>query len=264
MYRWVPFVFILTLVACGGGGTTAPTAPPATAPVISTSTDLVFIGQTVTFAATGSSAITWGGDSPSVANIDAATGRVTGVGTGRVTIWADSAGLRTTRLLRVLPSYNGTWTGSYTLLSCQSVGGFALAGFCGSFFQGQVLSIAFNITQNRDAVSGTFALGSLQGTLNAGVVNEDGSLPLTGTIVSGTSTVQLSNLRATSPSAGTMRGSFDQIWSSSTLTGTGRLASDIRDVTRTSGAPSLAGGASGTPQAGYSLEAMIRGVLGRF
>jgi hypothetical protein len=52
--------------------------------------------------------------------------------------------------------------------------GFASAGFCGTFFQGQVLSTGFNITQTRDAVTGTFSLGTLQGTLSAGVVNDDG------------------------------------------------------------------------------------------
>jgi len=269
MYRQTAFAFLLTLVACvasacGASSPTGPSTPAAVAPTISTSADLVLIGQTVPFEATGGGTIKWGGDSPSVANIDTTTGRVTGVGTGRVTIWAENAGGRTTRLLRVLPSYNGTWSGSYTLQSCQSVGDYSLGKFCGQFFQGQVLSIAFNITQNRDAVSGTFALGSLQGTLNTGVVNEDGSLPLSGIINSGTSTVQLSNLRATSPSAGTMRGSFDQIWSSSALSGTGRLMADIRDVTRTSGAPSFTGRASGTPPIGYSLEEMIRGALARF
>jgi len=201
-----------------------------------------------------------GEDQPGVATIDANTGVVTGIGTGRVTIWADNAGGHTTRLLRVLPSYNGSWTGSYTLLSCQSTAGFASAGFCGSFFQGQILSIAFQMTQSRDSVTGAFALGSLQGTLNSGVVNEDGSLPLSGTITSGTSTVQLSNLRATSASAGTMKGAFDQIWSSTTLSGTGRLACDIRDLTRTSGAPGVSSQRARDP---YSLEQMLRAVLDR-
>jgi hypothetical protein len=216
----------------------------------------------VTFAATGTGAITWGGDAPSVATVDAATGRVTGIATGRVTIWADSAGGRTTRLLRVLPSYNGNWSGSYTITGCQSTGQWATAvGFCGTFFQGQVLSMNFLITQSRDAVTGTFALGSLVGTLSSGVVNEDGSLPLTGTINSNSNTIQLSNLRATSPSAGTMRGTFDQTWGSSGLTGTGRLSCDIRDVTRTSGAPTLAGHGALAPR---TLADLIRGALERF
>jgi hypothetical protein len=121
--------------------------------------------------------------------------------------------------------------------------------------------MGFNITQTRDAVTGTFSLGTLQGTLSAGVVNDDGSLPLTGTINNGATVVQLSNLRATSPSAGTMRGGFDQIWSSAGLPGTGRLSCDIRDVTRTSGAPTLTGRAQSGQS--YSLTDTIRGALAR-
>lgn len=144
---------LLSIVSCGGGGT-APSTPAVTAPVLNGSTDLVFLGQTVTFTATGTN-VKWGGDQPSVANIDTNTGVVNGVGTGRVTIWAENAGGRTTRLLRVLPSYNGSWTGSYTLTGCQATGDFALGGFCNNFFQGQVLSIGFQISQSRDSITGT-------------------------------------------------------------------------------------------------------------
>jgi hypothetical protein len=263
MQRWIPVALLLTLAACGGGGAAPTPVPVVAAPVLNGTTDIVFIGQQVTFSATGTGPFKWGGDQPAVATIDSNTGVVTGIATGRVTIWADNAGGHTTRLLRVLPSYNGNWTGSYTLTGCQSIGDFSVIGFCGTFSQGQVLSISFQITQSRDSVTGTFALGTLQGTLNSGVVNEDGSLPLSGTVITSgnTTIVQLSNLRATSPSAGTMKGGFDQIWSSTTLTGTGRLSCDIRDVTRTSGAPVVALQRS---RELYSLDQMMRAALDRF
>jgi hypothetical protein len=67
--------------ACGGeGGSSTPTAPSVTAPVISTTNTSIYVGQNVTFAATGGGTIRWGGDAPSVATIDQTTGRVTGVG----------------------------------------------------------------------------------------------------------------------------------------------------------------------------------------
>lgn len=268
LQRLVPACLLLLFAACGGGllggggSPAAPSPPPVSAPVISGTTDMVFIGQRVTFAATGTGPITWGGDQPSVATIDAQTGAVTGIGTGRVTIWADNSGGRSTRLLRVLPSYNGSWSGTYTLTGCQSTSGFAAIGFCGSFSLGQNLSIGMQLTQNRDAVTGSFDLGSIQGgTFSSGVVNEDGSLPLSGSLTSGSNTIQLSNLRATSPAAGTMRGSFDQIWSSTVTTGTGRLSCDIRALTRTSGAPSLSPQRTHDP---LSLEDVIRAALVRF
>lgn len=253
---------LISAGGCGGtsgGGSTSPTTPTAvTAPTINGSTDMVFVGQVVTFSAVGSG-VTWGGDAPAVARIDSTTGVVTGIATGRVTIWAENAGGRITRLLRVLPSYNGNWSGTYELTGCQSSGGFAIAGFCGSFSLGQVLSINFSMTQTRDQVTGAFALGGIVGTLTSGVVNEDGSLPLAGTAFEGTSTVRLQSLRATSPSAGTMNGTFDQEWSSTTLSGTGRLSCRIRSVTRTSGAPAL----FASPTAALSLEDAIRSVLKR-
>lgn len=52
-------------------------------------------------------------DNPQVATIDQTTGRVTGVGNGRVAIWAENEGERTTRLLRGLPSYGGSWVGNW-------------------------------------------------------------------------------------------------------------------------------------------------------
>jgi hypothetical protein len=87
------------------------------------------------------------------------------------------------------------------------------------------------------------------------------TLPLTGVITSSTTTIQVSNLRATSPSAGTIRGSFDQIWSSTGLAGTGRLTCVIRNITRTSGAPTFAGRLMTEAS---SLEDMIRRALSRF
>lgn len=253
---------LLLVPACGDDKSsgTNPVAPTVSAPKMNETTDMLFIGQTVTFTATGTG-VTWGGDAPTVATVDANTGAVTGVGNGRVTIWAQNAGGRTTRLLRVMPSYNGTWSGSYTVTGCQSSGDFTAVAFCSNVSIGQVLNMGFQITHNRDQVTGSFSLGDLQGTLSSGVVNEDGSLPLNGTIVSDIITIQLQNLRATSPSAGTMKGQFDQVWGATGYTGTGRLSCDIRDVTRTSGAPVFFSRPSGIPV--LTLEDAIRAVVQR-
>jgi len=225
---------------CGGETVPGPSPDNPTAPTISTAADMVYIGQRVTFAATGTG-VTWGGDAPSVATVDATTGAVTGVATGKVTIWAQNTGGRATRLLTVIPSYNGRWTGSYSVNDCQSSGDFAAEDFCGMFYRGEILNMGFDLSQTRDQVTGAFALGELGGTLSSSVVNgSDGSLPLTGSFTNSDGlTIQLQNLRATSPSPGTMKGSFDQVWSVAGAVGTGRLVCDIRDVTRTSGAPSL-------------------------
>jgi hypothetical protein len=257
------FVGLLCMAGCGGGSPAAPAPPPVAAPSITTSGDTIFVGTVVQFAATGTGPITWGGDSSSVATVDSTNGRISAVGIGRVTVWAQNAGGRTTRLLRSIPSYAGGWRGSYVLTGCQATGDFARNSFCSSFSQGQVLSMQFNLAQDVDRVTGQFALGSLQGSLNPGTVNDDGTLPIAGRIDSGSNTILLENLRASSSAPGTIQGRFDQVWGHTALAGTGRLTCEIRDVTRTSGGPAFTmfSRPEGLPE--LDLESMIRAVFVR-
>lgn len=251
--------------ACGGsGGGTAPT-PVVTAPTISTSNTMIYVGQTVTFSATGGGTIRWGGDAPSVATVDQTTGRVTGVGTGRVTIWAENEGGRTTRLLRGLPSYTGFWRGNYTVQDCQSNGAFAIIAFCNSNFRlGQSLSMTMNLSQTEDRLtSGTIALGSLTGTLTTSTVGEDGQIRLAGSItpLAGNSIrVSLENMRLESPNAGVIHGQYEQVWSNTTLSGTGRVYGRIETLTRESGGPTVGFTAPG--QGTYTLDDLLRMVRG--
>lgn len=256
---------LLFTPGCGDDQNPGPgPSPSPVVPTINTAADFVFIGQRVTFAATGTG-VTWGGDNPSVASVDATTGAVTGIATGKVTIWAQNTGGRATRLLTVIPSFNGTWTGSYSVNGCQSSGDFATEGFCGMFYQGEILNMGFDLSQTRDQVTGAFALGDLAVALSSSVVNGgDGSLPLTGSSTNSDGlTIQLQNLRATSPSPGTMKGSFDQVWSVAGALGTGRLVCDIRDVTRTSGAPTLRSLLPDPNAPVLTLEQIIRAVKRR-
>lgn len=260
----VALVLSLSLVGCGsgGGGTTAPT-PAAVKPTITTSNSMIYIGQTITFQATGSGPITWGGDSPSVATVDGPTGRVTGAGIGTATIWAENSGGRTTRLLRGLPSFAGSWAGNYAITGCQSTGDFTRAGFCGIFPMGAVLNMNVGISQSDDQVTGgAFALGGNVGALNSAVVDQGGVLPITGTTAgqTGSTTIVLDNARWRSDTAGTITGSFDQTWGTSGLSGFGRFNCQIRAMTRTSGGPA---GFSILPMgapapAGITLDELLR------
>jgi hypothetical protein len=200
---------------------------------------MIYVGQTVQFTATGGGTIRWGTDAPGVAAVDVPSGRVTGTGTGRATIWAENEGGRTTRALRGLPSYAGAWSGTYALTGCQATGDLSQVGFCGNFSQGQVLNISLQTSQTDDRVSGSFALGDLLGTLNSSTVADSGQLPLTGLYAGSSGSVALQNARLESPTAGTMTGNFDQSWSISGASGFGILSCVIRNVTRTSGGPTL-------------------------
>ena len=208
----ISFMLVASLAAAcsSDGGGTAP-APVIVAPTISTPNTMIYIGQSVQFSATGGGTIRWGGDAPQVATVDQTTGRVTGVGTGRVTIWAENEGGRTTRLLRGLPSYAGSWRGNYTIQDCQSIGDFAAGGFCGSFFRGQSLNTRYELSQTDDRVTGPFALGDLTGTFNPSTVAENGQLPMTGGLSSGGTSVTIENLRFESATPGVITGQFEQL-----------------------------------------------------
>jgi hypothetical protein len=257
-----PIALLVTAAACGGssGPAAAPTPPPS-APTISTSNDIVFIGQTVTFSANGTTPVSWGSDERHIISVDEPSGRVTGVGNGTAVLWAKNAGGKTTRTLRGAPSYNGSWQGSYAITGCQSTGGFALGGFCGSFFSGQILTMQWSLAQPRLDVTGVFTLGSLgPGALGTSSIDNNGDLPMTGEIRTGTTTIFLDNARLSSPTPGTMTGRFDQVWGDSTLSGTGRLICEIRNITRSSGAPALSTAPSVAPR---SFKDAISAVLGR-
>ena len=241
MRRLIAAAGLVCLAGCGGGGggNTTP-APVVTAPTISTATTVVYIGQTVQFSASGTG-ITWGGDAQSVATVDGPTGRVTGVATGRVTIWAENAGGRTTRALRVLPSFAGNWSGTYAITGCQSTGQIAQVGFCGNFFQGQVLNVQLQFTQTDDRVNGgAYALGGNgPGTFNPATVSEAGVLPISGEWDGPSGSIDIQNARLESASAGTLTGTFDQSWVLNSASGFGIISCVIRNVTRSSGGPTV-------------------------
>jgi len=163
------------------------------------------------------------------------------VASGRITIWADNAGGHTTRALRVLPSYAGSWSGTYAITGCQSTGQVAQIGFCGNFFSGQVLNMGLSFSQTDDRVGGgSYTLGGNgPGSFNAATVAENGSLPVNGTWTSSNGGIAFQNARLESATAGTISGTFDQSWNITGATGFGILSCTIRNVTRSSGGPTL-------------------------
>lgn len=256
------------IVGCGGGGGGTAPAPVVAAPTITTSNSMIYVGQNVQFAATGTGTIRWGGDTPGVATVDATTGRITGMGIGRVTIWAENEGGRTTRLLRGLPSFAGIWRGSYVVTSCQESGFFRDFEFCAStgLGAGAVAPIALNITQTEDRITAAaVALGSIPGTLTSATVSEGGQVQMNGTmseIPDNPTRIAIEGMRLESSSAGVITGQYDQVWTTVGFSGSGRLTARIDSLTRESGGPSLTFRAPAPLLSGPStLEDFIRLVL---
>jgi hypothetical protein len=62
--------------------------------------------------------------------VEAYSGRVTAVGTGTATIFAEAGGVRGTMTIRTLPNFSGSWSGSFKETGCEVTGDFAALGVC--------------------------------------------------------------------------------------------------------------------------------------
>ncbi len=136
-----------------------PPSPTVTSITFTASTDVLKVGEAVTFAATashtdGSSAqvTEWRSDAPTVATVDAATGKVTGVGAGTTTIVAAHDGTSGTMSIKVVPDFGGTWQGEFRINNCSGSGPAMTVCTIAAKTVGQ---IEFRLTQNLDQVTGT-------------------------------------------------------------------------------------------------------------
>jgi hypothetical protein len=195
----VPLAAVLLFFAsCEWRSSTSPT-PTVTSVTISSSSDMLKINETVAFAATAAHSdgtnepvTDWRSDAPAVATVDAATGRVTGVGAGLATIVATHDGMNATKLVRVVPDFSGTWIGRFEVTGCSASGDFAPHQGCldGTYPVGYAGDLRFeDFRQDRDNVVGyleypvdtgfrpTLATAVVRGTITTG-----GHLPLTGAL----------------------------------------------------------------------------------
>lgn len=262
--RTLVVVALLTTVgACGGnggGGPTTPSAPTPTLPGLSITpaTDLVKIKASETFMANatlsdGSSRsvqATWGSDTPSVATIDS-TGRATGVAPGLATIYADYQGMRATRLLRVVPDYQGTWQGDWSVTGCVDEGDWT--GVCQLAPNGTVWALTLGITQTRDSVTGTMDsygdnVAHTPGPVS-GTIRQSGHLVVSGTY---TNTIKgnlvettISNWETITTDNERMTGRFRETTRVAGLQGSVYHDGELRNVTKTSATPLMARGGQG-------------------
>jgi hypothetical protein len=229
-------VCLVLAAGCGSGaGVGSPTPIPSSLTSITvTGTDLLLVGASEMFTAAGNTgALTrplWGSDAPTVATVDAGTGQVTAVGTGTATIFVDANGIRGTKLIRTLPNFGGSWHGWYEETDCQASGDYALLGLCSDLSIGEM---RMTLTQNRDSISGVFALlDDGKASDVSGSVSPEGTLTFTGTQEQFNFNLQLQNVRFELPRKGQMTGTFEQVYSSRTtsLSGTWRVFSRLRDM----------------------------------
>ena len=231
-------------VACGGSS--PPIAPaPSLTNITVNGNDLLLIGQSETFTALGNTGAPvttawWGTDAPTVVTVEGYTGRITAVGTGTATIFADLGGIRGTKTIRTLPDFTGSWSGWYEQTGCEATGDWAVLRACpDSEYDFHISQMEMTLTQDRDTVSGTFRLGGRLGpeaAIVSGRASPDGTLTFTGTFT-GTArdsvvNVELQNVRFELPLKGEMMtGTFELLSrSTSSRSGTLRVFAKLRSM----------------------------------
>jgi hypothetical protein len=248
----VSLVLVLGLVSCGSdGGDRPPTSPTPTptptALAITSSTDLLKINQSETFTLAASMSDgstrtvsgTWRSDSPAVATVDS-TGRVTGAGSGEAAISAESNGLRAApRTIRVLPDYQGRWSGDWRLAGCTTDGDWTRSDICGDVPVGTLLPFGLTLTQDRETASGTATLddvvGPVQGSIRpAGQLGVGGTFTFTDEGV--TIDVTVTDWETTTTDNQRMTGRFAVVFRAARLQGSVRFDGELRIVAKSAAA----------------------------
>lgn len=221
----------VVMAACGGSSPTAPATPTATSITVNSASTHLFLGNSETFTATvtlsnGTTQVltggTWSSDASAVATVVAGTGAVTAVASGEVTIIVDAQGVRGTKRIRVVPSYQGIWVGTYTVNSCVQSGDFVAANLCGTtlIVGSNTLQAGLNLTQSIGAITGQTRLGGIFSDALTGTVNMDGSLSFqVGATVPTLTTRVAQAWQLNITQAGRITGTVTQTWTDPSLTG---------------------------------------------
>jgi hypothetical protein len=219
---------------------------------IASTTDLLKIAQSETFTLTatmsdgGTRAVTgtWRSEGPAVATVDS-NGRVTGVGSGETAISAESDGARATpRTIRVLPDYQGRWSGDWRLAGCTPDGDWARTDICRDVPVGTLLPFGLTLTQNRDTATGTATLddvaGPVQGSIRlAGQLGVGGTFTFTDQGI--TIDVTVTDWETTTTDNQRMTGRFVVVFRAAGLQGSVRFDGELRIVSKSAATMAPAG-----------------------
>ena len=253
--RVLSLAVAVALISVGCGGDDSPTAPTAVSSVTvapANPNETVFIGQTTQFEATstllsnGQSDMrtgAWGSDNANVATVDQ-NGLVTGVSAGEATIFVD-VNPRGSMLIRVFPSFGGTWTGNEVLAGCQDSGDFE--GICTDpeLGIGTLASHNSTFTQTGASVDAVIQTGTPTAPTTAsmtGSVTVGGELQLPTTSVLPADPVinaQVQNWRSRSDVPTQMTGMYDAVFTAPGLAGSFEVVIRLENVVQSMSAASV-------------------------
>lgn len=238
--------------ACGDGnsasGPSSTTAPsPTTTAVTVTVSNPVRMGQTA--QATGSETLSdgqtraitsgWLSDASAVATVTNG-GLVTGIANGRATIYVVAGGRQGQQVVRVVPDYQGRWSGGLRVTSCTQTGVFASAGFCDDFQVGRTYRYALSLSQSGEQMTAIIDYGApwLFPSV-AAPIREDGTSafaasmnavePELGITLSLEPAFDINSIRT-----GELTGTVNEVWRLPNFSGEGRLTQEIVSTIRSS------------------------------
>jgi len=254
MNRLFIALLLASVAACGDDKPTAP-SPTTTAVTVAVSSP-VRMGQTT--QATGTEALSdgqtrsitsgWLSDAPAVASVSN-SGLVTGIANGRATIYVAPGGRQGQQAVRVVPDYQGRWSGGLRVTSCIETGVFADVDFCDESPVGATYSYALSLSQSGEQMTAVVDYGApavFPGI--AAPIREDGVSAFTPSISvtdSGVTLIVDAGFTINSTRVGELTGTVNELWRFPNVSGEGRLVQEIVATTRSS-TTTLTSGSEGT------------------
>jgi hypothetical protein len=263
----VASMLTLALMGCGGGNAN-PTAPAPPVPTVSSIAlalpDMIRVGQVEQATATanmsnGTTTSFSSGfrtDAPAVATVTDG-GSVTGLSNGSAKIFLSYQGVQGTRLIRVVPDYQGTWTTRYSVTSCMDAGILRDAGGCRSFAPRVSAPLTLNLTQAQDGVTATITLGQHTANQTSGSIASDGSVSLDSVVPGGPARVDVA-VRINQVIPEDLTGTVSLNWvATGTFPGNMQIAGVLTTSTRTA----IRSATVGEPSSMLTVDLMLRSML---
>jgi hypothetical protein len=244
MNRLLVALPIVLAAACGGDNSPSAPSPTTTAVTVTVSSPLR-MGQTT--QATGTEAVSdgqtrsitsgWLSDAPAVAAVTN-SGLVTGIANGRATIHVVASGRQGQQVVRVVPDYQGRWSGGLRVTSCTETGIFADLDFCDDSPVGTTYRYSLSLLQSGEQMTALVDYGApLVFPSLAAPIREDGTstfVPSLSVTESGVTYTVDAAFNITSTRVGELSGTANEVYRFPNVTGEGRINQEIVGTTRTS------------------------------
>lgn len=179
----------------------------------------------------------WQSDVPSVATVTTA-GAVTGVANGRATIYILSGGRQGQQVIRVVPDYQGAWSGALRITNCAQSGFWAENDACADFAVNLEFGYTVSFEQSGESMTARVSYGSPIDFPSVPVpIRADGTASFAATVVfteSGATFTIDTVFDINSPRVGELTGTVTEVWRVPNVPGEMRLVQDIVDTRRTS------------------------------